>query len=95
MSKVTPFQRYIRTGQPYTRVTTIVSPKVVPTPNGPEVFAVREFQVTGYTYEHKFVDEIWVKLWEEHDLGKQPSLEIAHETAAEWRTSLVGQYECE
>lgn len=94
MSKVTNYQRMIRSGQPYTLVNAVRSPKVDATPEGPQMYLVTEYQIVGFTYEHKFFDEEWHLVWESHDVGREPTLEAANNKAREWRTALVGQYEC-
>lgn len=88
-----PHQRAQMHGQPYTLVTPIQTPLAAATPEGvPELSLVIEYQIIGHTLEDKFENEEWTKVWEVHDLGRAVSLSDAHQVAASWRATYVGEY---
>ena len=97
MSKTTAYQRLVRQGQPYTVTRPAWEPHVEEVEDGEPIVTVNQvFQVTGFTLEYKLVDEEsgeWLRKWEEHDLGRVATRKIANDVAAEWRESLVGQYD--
>lgn len=102
MSNITSHQRMIRCKQPYTRVQATYVPRVEAgedEDDPPKITFEDTHQVFGYTYEEQLVpseddeDEPTYELrWTEHDLGAAVALEDAHQMAAEWRGSLVGQF---
>lgn len=102
MSKITSHQRMIRCKQPYTRIAATFVPRVEQSEEEgapPKITFEDTHLVYGYTYEEQLVasedddgEPTYELRWTEHDLGAAVALTDAHELAANWRGSLVGQY---
>lgn len=92
----------IRHKQPWTRIAATFVPRVETSEEegvAPKVTFEDTHQIYGYTYDEQLVpseddeDEPRYELrWTEHDLGAAVALADAHQMAADWRGSLVGQY---
>lgn len=90
----------IRTGQPYARVVATFVPHVEQNEDGPPTVTFEDtHMIYGHTLEEQLVpseddtaDPNYELGWQEIEVGAAAALADAHEMAAEWRGSLVGQY---
>lgn len=98
---VTLNQRIMRSGQPYTRIARVASPKVIAQLDGlPTVELEYKWNVYGYVLEEKLVakdeddseDPEWSPEWEETLIDQVATLDEAYAVADGWRASLVGVY---